>query len=962
MDGIESEENLLPNSELLSTDRPTILASHLRLRIFLSSTIDELAPERQVARRAIEQLCQNPVFFESGARAHSPRSVYRALLEQSDIFVGIYWQSYGWIAPDMEISGIEDEYLLSRSKPQFIYIKEPAPDRDPKLTTLLKVIKDKGDVVYQKFETIAELEESLANDLALFFAERFRVSFTTHSPSRRQTLPHLPAPFIGREEAVAQGIAVLQRSDVRLVTLVGPGGIGKTRLALEIGRQLEGDFEDGGAFVDLASLSDPSLVPSVILQTLNLEEKGARAPIDRLKEYLGSKALLLILDNFEHLLAAAPTVSILLNYCKNLTVLATSRAPLRIEGEQEIPVSPMELPNLESLPPIEVLAHNESIALLVHHVTAIRPTFALDNESAQIAAKICVLLDGLPLAIELAAARLRFYSELINLLNALENRLAVLVGGRRDAPARHQTMRNTISWSYDLLTPDQQALFRRLWIFSGGFTIKAIEAITRMAGPRDIEVIGGVEALIEASLLQTDGGIYGEPRFSMLQTLRDFALERARDNGEIETIERAHAEFFGNLVYELSVKYEGIPHSDWMNRLEVENSNLRTALAWTVRQEDPGLLIQLAWNLWRFWDVRGYISEGRNWVRQALLRSETAEPFVRADLLAAAGILASRQREFDEATNFLLGALREWIILEQSDMQVQTLLQLAKVETDQANFDDASVYFEQAERIAHDTEDNKGQVLARVGLGGIAVSRRDFVNAHNLLDPALQILREWGSTGDAAALGSCLDHLARLAHYEGDLDAAVAYRKESQRLNEQTGDTRGQVSGLLEGARLVQQQGNSSHASELRLQSLRLSERIEDPFGVAYSKMEMGRFDPKLPNIERIALLKESLEGFLALGDFDLSADSLDALGFVHSHAVPERAVACYAAADVLREQSSANLLNDTDAKRRRERIDALREQLGDQQFAKASDTGRQKIAPAIENMGSKGAESTGTH
>src|SRR5215831_2113214 len=455
---------------------PVIRTPDQRVRVFVSSTLDELAPERAAAREAITQLRLTPVLFESGARPYPPRELYRAYLAQSDIFVGIYWQRYGWVAPSMQVSGLEDEYQLAGEKPRLIYLKTPAPAREPRLQALLDRIRGEETASYQKFATADELRERLANDLAQLLTERFTSPPETAVHARPAPVPIPRSPLIDRAQEVALVQDLVQRADVGLVTLTGPGGVGKTRLAIQVATDLAPQFADGVAFVGLSALTDPDLVEPTVARALQVPEANGKSIDERLLEYLRPRELLLLLDNAEHLLAAAPLATQGLDAAPRLKLLVTSREPLRVRDERVVPVLPLALPDAEPPPDLDRLSQVPAVALFVERVREVQPEFALTADNAQAIAEICRRLDGLPLALELAAARSTVLPPEA-LLARLEHRLPLLVHGARDLPERQQTLRNTIAWSYDLLDESDKALFRRLAVFAGGFTLEAVEAV-----------------------------------------------------------------------------------------------------------------------------------------------------------------------------------------------------------------------------------------------------------------------------------------------------------------------------------------------------------------------------------------------------------------------------------------------------------------------------------------------------
>ena len=450
-------------------------------------------------------------------------------------------------------------------------------------------------------------------------------------------LPALLSPLIGREAEVAAVVALLRRDGVRLVTLTGPGGVGKTSLALRVAAELRGDFADGAAFVPLAAVRDPALVASTVAQVLGLVESGGRSPVDRLGEALRDRDVLVVLDNVEHLLDAAPLITDLLTRCPDLVILATSRTTLRLAGEHDVPVPPLALPDPQRLFDTVYLAEVAAIRLFVERAQAVDPAFALTAENAAAVASVCERLDGLPLAIELAAARSRLFPPAA-LLHRLARRLPLLTAGRRDGPARHQTMRDAIAWSHDLLAEAEQTLFGRLAVFVGGFSLEAAEAIT---GDGEDRVLDGVAALADRHLLGPVGQNDGEPRFAMLETVREYAFERLAASGAADSARFAHAAHFLALVEHAAPHLWSHDQLVWLTRLETEHDNLRAALAWS--RDQPGgaeqvarLALPLSW----FWYLHGHVAEGRRWLESLLAAAGALSPPARARALVGAGHLA----------------------------------------------------------------------------------------------------------------------------------------------------------------------------------------------------------------------------------------------------------------------------------------------------------------------------------
>ncbi len=431
------------------------------------------------------------------------------------------------------------------------------------------------------------------------------------------TIPILPSPLIGRAALIADLVAFLGKPETRLITLVGPGGTGKTRMALAAADALETKFTDGAVFVPLAPLRDSALVPQAIADALGLGERDDQTPLERIQASLRQRELLLVLDNFEHIIDAAPIVAILLRGTLRLKILVTSRTLLKVSGEQAYSVPPLALPDPIHIPPPDELAKVGAVALFLARVCERVPGFALNETNAADIAAICTRLDGLPLAIELAAARAALLSPRM-LLARLDQRLQLLTIGARDLPERQRTLRATIDWSFALLDPGEQLLFGRLAVFARGWTLAAAEAVVEAVGPLAISVLDGLQALVDKHLVLYAPGSDGEPRFSMLETFREYALERLHERGELAPAQAAHAEFFCNLVKQAEPLLHGPQQIEWFERLEEEHPNLRATLTWLLGASDPSHALRMALGLHHFWQVRSHIGEGLGWLNQAM--------------------------------------------------------------------------------------------------------------------------------------------------------------------------------------------------------------------------------------------------------------------------------------------------------------------------------------------------------
>src|SRR5262252_9331232 len=576
---------------------PSIRTPDQRLRVFVSSTLQELSAERAAVAEAVRVIRLTPVMFELGARPHPPRDLYRAYLAQSDVFIGIYWQRYGWVAPSETISGLEDEYLLSGPMPKLIYIKR-ADTREPRLDELIKRIQSDDRVSYRPFVDVGELCELVKDDLAVMLTERFATASAPASHTAaaapvpaeadmppRYELPPERGELIGRASLVSSVVDLLGRPEVGLVTLTGPGGTGKTRLAIHVGHAQRAAFEGNVYYVDLAGVREAQEVLPAIQTTLEIPlPVGGGDPEKLLVAHLRRLHALLLLDNFEQVLDAAPAVARVAAACPRLKILVTSRESLRVQGEREQPVPPLALDaaSADGLSPC--------MTLFEQRAQEVRPDFRIDAQNRAAIAEICRRLDGLPLAVELAAACTRVLSPQA-MAPRLDRSLSLLTSQRRDLPARQQTLRAALSWSYDLLRPDEQAFFRCLGVFTGGFFEEAAAEITADSG---VDTLDGLTSLTDKSLLSRDEQD-GRTRFHLLETVREFALERLGEAGEEQETRTRHArwvrDLFGAARDPISRQAE---RRQWIQRLALEEGNARGALRFL---SGPGGDRTLLWDL-----------------------------------------------------------------------------------------------------------------------------------------------------------------------------------------------------------------------------------------------------------------------------------------------------------------------------------------------------------------------------
>jgi len=467
------------------------------------------------------------------------------------------------------------------------------------------------------------------------------------SPGGAGALRLPPTPLVGRAREVREIVRALRRSETRLLTLTGPPGVGKTRLALAAAAGVGEDFESGVVFVDLAPLRDAGLFEHTLIQSLSLRRFPARPPLERLTRHLADRHVLLVLDNFEHVIEARASVATLIASCPRLRVLATSREALGLAAERERPVHPLAVPDLEDASNPAIVARAASVALFVARAQSVQPRFALGRANARTLADICRRLDGLPLAIELAAARVKVLSPEV-ILARLSRRLPLLVTRAADRPGRHQALRAAIAWSEDLLEPDERTVFRRLAVFSGGFTLDAAKAVAAPHVPDD--ALGVITGLVNKSLLRHDPGRAGEPRFGMLETVREYAWERLAEQGEAAATRDRHLAYFVGFAERAAALFNGQQAPQWFAAMEEEYENFRAALGWAAEQLDTDADLRLASAMCRFWFFRGNVGEGYKWVDAALARRRDASPALRARLLHGAAAM----NKWDEARAFAL--------------------------------------------------------------------------------------------------------------------------------------------------------------------------------------------------------------------------------------------------------------------------------------------------------------------
>jgi predicted ATPase/DNA-binding SARP family transcriptional activator len=717
----------------------------------------------------------------------------------------------------------------------------------------------KRDLARRQYERcVAALRDELAVDpsdetrrvaASLLDPELPRSLAERHDRPRWSSVPVPLTRLIGREAEMDRLRDLLHAADVRMLTLVGPGGVGKTRLAIEVAQELGEELHDSVGFVSLAPVRDPALVLSTIARALNVREEQGRSPFDQICATLRDRSALLILDNFEHVRGAAPALTEVLATCPGVTMLVTSREPLHLRPERLVEVPPLEVPSHDgddaNLPPLAVLARAPAVSLFVERAEAVLPGFVLSQENGAIVARICARLDGLPLAIELAAARSRELPP-PRLLDHLADRLATLVDGYGDLPTRQRTMRAAIAWSHDLLDADLQRLFRRLSVFAGGSTV---EIAAHVAAMTPEEASARVQALVEKHLLSWRTGS-DRPRADMLETTREFGLDCLEQASETAMARDVLVTYVMGLTTAAAEQLAGPDQGRWLDRLDEEHDNLREALAWTIAHSETDRAIALAGNLWRYWWCRTNVTEGREWLDRALALASPSNPSLRGAALNGAASLAENQGDFARASALHAEALRLW----------RELGSLA------------------------------GEARALSGLGTAAAYHGDYATARDYHERSLALSRY---AGDHLGMGRTLDRLGTVAKHQGDFARAGACYAESLELFRQSGDLVNASIVLSNLGEVCHQQGQAERAAALFEEALRLQRELDLPDGVAYDLVTLARVRLDLGEVERAAALSaQGIRLFRDMGNQIGLAGALAVFGNVaRARGDPARAV-----------------------------------------------------------------------
>lgn len=768
-----------------------------------------------------------------------------------------------------------------------------------------------------------------------------------HRPRDRtgSTEDRLPIPltsFVGREAEVE---AITEKlSSKRLVTLTGPAGTGKTRLAVQVASGVRARVKNGVFFVPLAPVRDPDLVASAILQTLDVDESQVKPTEERLKDVLKEQEMLLVLDNFEQVTAAAPLVADLLTTCSGLRVLVTSRKALRVSGEHEFPVPPLAVPPEKETPGVRKLTQYSAVALFAERAAAIRPNFALTESNAGSVAELCRRLEGLPLAIELAAARIKLFSPR-EMLDRLRDRLDLLKGGPCDRPERHQTLRQAIAWSYDLLDADEQAFFRRMAVFVDGCTLDATEEVTSAYAPLNLDVIEGLTALVDRNLLRREEKPDGTSRYVMLEMIRAFGLEQLQAEGEEAATRRAHADYFLSLVERAEPNLTGPNQREWLDRLDAEHDNFRAAFSWIEQKDNAEMGIRMGAAVWRFWAVRGHLREGSQRLERLLDHPDAQAPSAaRARALNATGTLLHELSRFDEAQSRLEESLeiwREtgnrkgtvtvlnnlgWIAMQTSNYdRAQTLSEealslcrdlgskrdialslnnLGWVALHRGAFDTACSFYRESLHLRRNLEDERGTAFALTNLGWAEHHRGKYTRAESLLDEAdsiLQVLK------DKQLIAWTYNIQALVAHAQGALDNALSTASDSMSLWRDVGNREGLGFALCTLADIRHDEGNPKGALRCIHEAVPIIRDIDNQWNLAYALYIRGTIAlAEGAGAQALAFYKRSLNIWDELGAKWGIVTGLEAIAYaVHSNK-PNCAVQLLGAAQALRETISA--------------------------------------------------------
>ena len=672
-------------------------------------------------------------------------------------------------------------------------------------------------------------------------------------------LPSQPTTFIGREEELAAAREILLRKGVQMVTFTGPGGTGKTRLSLELAHRLLGHFQDGVFFIQLADISDPDQVVARIAQQLEVRAAGSQPLFQNLKDYLRDKNILLLLDNFEQLIPAAPVVAELLASAPSLKVLVTSRILLNLRGEHEFPILPLDIPDFADAPAISQLTENESVKLFLERAQAAQSSFTLNELNASAIVQICQRLDGLPLAIELAAPRVKMLPPQAILIR-LTDRLKLLTGGAQDLPARQQTLRNTLDWSYSLLNAQEKTLYARLAIFVGGFTLEDAEVICNLEN--DLDILEGISLLVNNSLLKQEEIVESQPRFRMLETIREYAMERLSESGELPELRQRHAHYFlGTVINEASFGVTSRDSTAWLDRLEREHDNIQAALEWGLttpagRELALSVLATLTW----FWYRRGFFNEGRVWTDRLLAASHEGAAPIRAAALQMSSRMAMWRGDHKNAVTRAMESLTLWQRLEDEKKVPMSLMETGVTLINIGKDSEAHTLLKEAEALFRESGASYFHAITLVHLGNVSLGLGNPNEARDWLNRAYPIFKE---IGEEWGLSFVLNNLGEVARVQGNFEQAYGYYNESETLLRATGD-KGDLARLIHTlGYIAAHEGDDDRAEAQFRDSLAMFRRLGNKRGIAECIAGLASLRAKQGNPEIGAQMLSAAERLL---------------------------------------------------------------------------------------------------
>jgi len=852
---------------------------------------------------------------------------------------------YEWLSGDRPFQGTSTEVAIKHT----LALPTPLREKVPTLPSEVEriVLKALSKRPEQRFASVhdfaialegASLSKSSAQTQQMLPSDPHAAigNALAASKERLYNLPAQVTPLIGREQEMANACIRLRQPEVRVLTLTGTGGIGKTRLGLAVADCLFDAFADGVCFVALAPVSDPALVVATIAQALGIKEAREQSLLYLLKAFLQSKELLLLLDNFEQVVTAAPVLSELLAACPHLKILLTSRAVLHIQGEHEFPVPPLALPDLASLPESETLMHYPAVALFQQRAQAIKPDFTVTQANARAIAEICARLDGLPLAIELAAVRVKLLSPHA-LLQRLEHRLAVLTSGTLDVPARQQTLRNMIAWSYHLLDADLKRLFSRLCVFVGGCTLEAIESVCAALDDGALPVLEGVASLIDQSLLQQMEQKGESSRFVMLETIREYGLEALAASGEMERTRQAHAVYFLSLAEQAEPELGGSQQAKWFQRLEREHDNLRTAMRWMMEDERVGerreMALRLGGALRRVWVVHSRISEGRSFLERALSRSEGIAAPVRANALIAAANMAVIQNDYEQAEILAAESLALFRQLEDRPGIALSLYLMGSAAWTRGNPAASRSLMEEALAISKEVGDKERVAWSLFTLAMWHHSQGEYALARSQFEESLAMHRELGGK---RGIASSLVYLAQVL-FDSQSDPATIHplHKEGLRLFRELGDKQGIAAALWLSGQIALMEGNLVTAYQLAEESVRLYKEAGYRWGMVTAISFLAKVEARQGNSAAAqAHYEESLVIARDVGKREIIATDLEGLAdIVAAQGEPVWAARLWGTAESLRAAIGVPLPPVERAEYERS-VAAVRTRLGENTFA----------------------------